>query len=150
MPDSRQIAATAPSRASSLMQVAVPAALVAISVAVAFLMQRVDELSKELMLLDQGRLTIARATAEVLASQSRTPGSRPSRGKTRAPLEHHDSGRYGESEEEQGGEEDEEDPQDGDEQEAERIVEVTENSAGQSGRSADGAKKEQNLRASAR
>lgn len=72
MPDSRQPSAPAlaASRTSALVQTATPAAIIALSITVAFLFMRVDELSKEVTRLDQGRLTIARAAAEALASQS--------------------------------------------------------------------------------
>lgn len=79
MPDSRQTTASSRPGSRSLMQLALPAALLAITVAVAFLFQRMEELARELARLDQGRLTIARATAEALASRSRAPGPPASR-----------------------------------------------------------------------
>ena len=117
MPDSRQMAA--PSRSSTVMQAALPAALLAITVAVAFLFQRMEELAKELARIDQGRLTIARATAEALAARSRVrdPASSAegSGGHRKAPV---DSGLEEEAEEEV-----EDEDEDGGE---ERVVEIQE------------------------
>ena len=90
MPDSRTFSAP-PSRTSSVAQLTTPAALIAISVTVAFLFMRVDELQKEIARLDQGRLTIARATAEALVSQSRSRGPPESREGT-APTRKHEEG----------------------------------------------------------
>ena len=75
MPDSRTFSAP-PSRASSFAQLTTPAALIAISVTAR---------------LDQGRLTIARATAEALVSQTRSRGPPESREGT-APTRRHEEG----------------------------------------------------------
>jgi hypothetical protein len=76
------VATVAPSRASAITQMATPAAIIALSITVGFLFMRVDELSKEVTRLDQGRLTIARAAAEALASQSQATDRAASRARS--------------------------------------------------------------------